>query len=519
MSRIRLAAAFLATLALGACATGPEPPADRFLPMAEAEFGAGFTNIDERYIEPLRMSELALSGMQGISKIDPKLSVTRDGNVIRLADGERTVAFFDVPATESPVVWADLTARVVEAGRADSAALGKAGVERIYEVVFDGALTHLDRFSRYAPAALARLQRGQRDGFGGIGVALSLDDGVVRFEQVTVDSPAARAGIEPGDVLLGIAGQPVAGLSRDAILERLRGPVDSELRLSVMAGMGGPPRDVTLRRELIIPATVSFERRGDVAYFRLSGFNEETTQSLELALARAKRQMGANLHGAVIDLRGNPGGLLDQAVTVADLFLARGRILSTAGRHPDSNQIFDAAGNDLLEGKPIVLLDDGNTASAAEVVAAALQDQRRAVVVGTSSYGKGTVQTVHRLPNDGEIVITWSRILPPSGYVLNGVGVIPDLCTSEVDPKARNAAARIVDTALEGHLETAAARASLRAHPRPTVAEIDAMRAACPPNANDAPLDLEVARELVDDATLYARSLEPQGAPEIAKSK
>jgi carboxyl-terminal processing protease len=517
--RLRIFAALALALALGACASEQTEPSGKFVARAREVLGAGYTNIDERYIEPLKMSDVALSGMAAISKLDPELEVAREGNAITLARGGRSVAHFDVPAGQSPMVWAEMTARVVEAARRESESIGRTDVERIYEVVFDGALSHLDRFSRYAPASLARLQRGQRDGFGGIGVTVAHEDGIFRFDQVTLDSPAAKAGIVPGDILLGIAGQPVQGLSLDELLERLRGPIDSAVRLSVKTGADGAARDVSVRRILIIPTTVSFEARGEIAYFRLSGFNENTTQSFEQALALAKRQMGDKLQGAVIDLRGNPGGLLDQAVAVAGLFLSHGRILSTTGRHPDSNQVFDAGGADLIDGKPIVLLDDGNTASAAEVIAAALQDQRRAVVVGTSSYGKGTVQTVHRLPNDGELVITWSRFLPPSGYVLNGVGVIPDVCTSAVNPKASDAAARILATIASGRPETANARANLLAHPRPDAGQIEAMRAACPPTTNDGAIDLEIARDLVDNSTLYAQSLEPPGSPEIAKSK
>ncbi len=519
MIRFATLAAFLAVLALGACAPSHPTSPDSFVSVADGVIGAGYTNIDERYIEPLKMSDVALSGMQGIRLIDPQLSVARDGDRIRLSDGERAVQDFDLPRDESPEAWADLTARVVQAGRVDSSTLGNSNVERIYQVVFEGALTHLDRFSRYAPAEQARIQRGQRDGFGGIGVSLTFDDGVVRFDQVTVDSPAAKAGIEPGYILLGIARQPIDGLSFSEVIERLRGPVDSELDVTVAPGSGGKARNLSLRRILIIPATVSFESRGDVAYFRITSFNEDTAQSLEQSLRQAKRQMGDKLKGVVLDLRGNPGGLLDQAVSVANLFLAHGRILSTVGRHPDSNQEFDAAGSDLLDGMPLVLLDDGNTASAAEVVAAALQDQRRAVVVGTASYGKGTVQTVHLLPNDGEIVITWSRIHAPSGYILNQVGVIPDVCTAKADGNAPEAVVAIIEAVRSGRLETAAARADLRAHPAPERPEIDAMRAACPPKPDDAPLDIEVARTLIEDNNLYARSLEPAAAPEIAKSK
>jgi len=290
----------------------------------------------------------------------------------------------------------------------------------------------------------------------------------------------------------------------------------SPLRATILGPKDRAPHDIVLSRALIVPPTVSYARLGGIAYVKITSFNSSTTTSLERVLEQASHEMGKGLRGVVIDLRDNPGGLLDQAVTVSELFLKRGRILSTSGRHPDSNQTFDADGHDLLNGLPVAILVNHGTASAAEVVAAALQDQGRAVVVGTASYGKGTVQTVHELPNSGELIITWSRIHAPSGYVLNNVGVIPNVCTSKVALEGREAVAQVIDTVRSGRLDTSAARYLLHANGRPDTLETRRLRASCPARSGEGEVDVAVAQKLIEDRSLFLRALQPPG-PEVAK--
>jgi carboxyl-terminal processing protease len=517
--RLKLALGLMVVLAVAGCSQPAQLHGDPFGAIAEPVIRAGYTHIANRYVEPVSMSDMSLAGMEGMSRIDPRLHVARDHDHILLTDGKAPVQEFSVPKDEDPAEWAALTVAVLESGRAESAGFRAAGLERTYEAVFDGALSHLDRFSRYAPAAVAREQRAQRDGFGGIGITVKDEDNEIRVVSVVENSPSAKAGIEADDAILAVDGEPTSGLKLTEVVDRLRGPIGSAVRLKVMRALDSGSREVTLRRALIVPTTVSYEPHGDVAYIRVASFNQRTTSSLEHALHRALREMGPKLRGVVLDMRGNPGGLLDQAVTVSDLFLTRGRILSTSGRHPDSNQTFDAAGFDLLHGLPLAILVNGTTASAAEVVAAALQDQGRAIVVGTSSYGKGTVQTVHRLPNDGEIIITWSRIHAPSGYTLNHVGVIPNICTSKADANAAEAVTQVIDLVRSGRIDTAAARLALHTNMQPNKAEIRLLRSSCPPRDGDGKLDLEVAQRLIEDKTLFARAIQPGAAPEIAKTE
>ena len=514
---LRAAAPLALALVIASCAHRGEPSRDGFAVTAGEVIDAGYTRIAERYVDPVAMSDVALAGMQGITQIDPELRVTRERNHIVLAAGKGEAREFATPRNEDPDDWAELTTEVLEAGRAASPALRKAGTEQIYEVVLDGALSHLDRFSRYSNPAAAREERAQREGYGGIGIEIKLEGEGVRVESVFEDSPAALLGIHPKDAIMAIDGHLTQGLALADVVERLRGPVGSSLHLTIASPNERTPHELAVRRALIIPPTVSYQPQGDVADIKVTGFNRNTTSSLADALRRATREVGKQLRGVVIDLRGNPGGSLDQAVTVSNLFLTHGRILSTSGRHPDSKQTYDAAGDDLLHGLPIAILVNGGTASAAEIVAAALQDQGRAIVVGTTSYGKGTVQTVHRLPNDGDIFVTWSRIHAPSGYSLNRVGVIPNVCTSKVEADGPEAATAVVDAVRNGRIETAAARATIHANRSLSDSETRQLRASCPPKSGDRNADLEIAQKIIEDGALFAHALAPTPSPEIAK--
>jgi carboxyl-terminal processing protease len=509
-------ALILLGLGLAACGMQREQRED-FSAITEEVIGAGYLHISERYVDSVPMSEVAVAGMEGVEKIDPKLHVMLENRDVELTEGDdRVVKDFPIPKNEDPDDWADLTTRVVETARAVSPAVHDTSLEGIYEVVFDSALAKLDRYSRYAPAAVAREQRAQRDGFGGIGITIKLDGDDVHVVSVIDESPASKNGVVADDVILEIDGRATKGSALADVVERLRGPIGSTVKVKFAAAKGREARELSFHRALVVPQTVSYAAHGDVAYIKVTSFNQRTTSSLKQALHDANREMGKKLRGVVIDLRGNPGGLLDQAVMTSDLFLSEGRILSTIGRHPDSNQIFDAAGKDELNGLPIAILVNGGTASAAEVLAAALQEDGRAIVVGSSSYGKGTVQTVHRLPNDGEIIITWSRIYTPSGYTLNNVGVIPNVCTSKFDADTPQAVAEVMDSIKKGQLETTAARTALHANAQPSKSETRLLRASCPPKQGENDLDLDVAQRILEDGSLFTHAIAP-ATPEIAK--
>lgn len=405
---------------------------------------AGLKGISQRYLDPVKMDELALDGIRGLATIDPSLSLVENNSLISLHLGNETIADFPRPLAEDSddeaADWADLTVDIIRAARSTSEELQEADNERTYEAVFDGMLSGLDVFSRYAGAQQASANRARRDGFGGIGVRFAKSEEAIFITHVQKDSPADAVGLHPGDVIAKINAEDVLGLSLRQVADRLRGPVGSALTMSIVrTSTDEAYQDRTisfnLSRAHIVPQTVRSRVEDDMLKITVTSFNKKTAPDVRDALRTYQGAVkSGHIKGLVLDLRGNPGGLLSQSVEVADLFLDQGLIIATRGRHPDSFHDYLATGHDVVNGKPLVVLLDGDSASAAEIVASALQDLGRAVVVGSSSYGKGTVQTVIRLPNSGEMTLTWSRLVSPSGYALHGLGVMPAVCATNAPP-------------------------------------------------------------------------------------
>ncbi len=501
---------FAALWLLAGCAVPPDPSRLDFdTETARYVFNAGYQNIFDKYIDPVDLGALAVSGLGGLKEIDPAIEIERAGGRIQLLHDRVPLRDFASPGAEDVGGWAELSTQVIAAGRLYSGPLNDGTADRIYEAVFKTALSGLDGHSRYANVEKARNYRAMREGFGGVGVMLDFEGPDVKVVDVLPGTPAARAGLKAGDVIIYIDGEETAGLERSEVISRLRGKISTWLSITVTRKRAAAPVTVSVRRVLIVMPTVSLERREPYAYIRISGFNQRTVHGLVDVLAAAKREGERKLKGIVLDLRNNPGGLLDQAVAVADVFLASGRIISTNGRHPDSHQLFDAAGRDLAANIPLVVLINGRSASAAEIVAAALQDRGRAVVVGTNSFGKGTVQNITRLPNDGELIITWSRLYAPSGYSLHGRGVLPTVCTADEELGTAGIMARLRD----GRLNSAVLLASWRtATDDQTVEEL---RQSCLGSERMPESDLELAAKLLGDTPLFARALE-LSAPALA---
>ncbi len=287
------------------------------------------------------------------------------------------------------------------------------------------------------------------------------------------------------------------------MIRELRGPVSSTVAIGVDRPGLGLPHSYRLQRSLIILPTVIFSREDGVVVFHVSGFNQNTTQQLVEDLATAIREMGPRLHGIVLDLRGDPGGLLDQAVSLADVFLAKGPIVAAVGRNPASRQYFEASGDSIAPQIPIAVLVNGGSASASEIVAAALQDAGRAVVIGSASYGKGTVQTVLRLPNNGELTLTWAQLVAPSGYLLNEHGVVPTVCTSDLEDDGRS-----LQIALQRASELSAV-SPLTGHPRASLDERGwlRLRGSCPARDSERAIDVAVAERLLTDPVRYGQAV------------
>lgn len=503
IGRISWIAVVVAILAaLSGCASSPAPKPDTFPVQAAIEtFTTGYSNISRKYIEPVLIGDLALEGVRGLGAIDPALTVSRLTKEVVLAATDIEIARFPVPAGDDAEAWAALTVDIARAGRSVSGELGRATVEDVYEAVFDSALSRLDRYSRYAGREEAKRNRARREGFGGLGIRFEVKNGDVRIIAVMDETPAEGAGLKPGDVIVQVDDKSVQGMGSQDVVRLLRGPLDTEVVLSVRRG--GRLLTFELKRAHVVPDTVTERFDDGILILRISRFNQATSRSLQREIKKAERKHGNALRGVVLDLRGNPGGLLKQAIYVADLFLTQGEIVRTRGRHPDSLQYYEAAGADLALGLPLVVLVDGRSASSAEITAAALQDRGRGIVIGTTSFGKGTVQTVIRLPNDGEITLTWSRFITPSGYILHELGVHPTLCTSDSSPGSADPVAGL----LSDRTEAAAIFSAWR-----TVSFTDgtrkrSLRATCPSERRRQSTELALARRLIDDSALYDRLL------------
>ncbi|GAC1338549.1 MAG: S41 family peptidase [Acetobacteraceae bacterium] len=298
----------------------------------------------------------------------------------------------------------------------------------LIENAINGMLTGLDPHSSYMNAKAFRdMQVQTRGEFGGLGLEVTSENGLIKVVSPIDETPAARAGVKAGDLITMLDGQTVQGLTLNEAVDKMRGPAGSNIRLTIKRDGVNNPIELAMQREVIRIQVVRSRLEGDVAYIRLTSFNEQTEPGLRKALQDIKQKSGGNLHGVLLDLRNNPGGLLDQAVSVSDDFLEQGEIVSTRSRHPEESQRWNAKAGDIATGLPVVVLINGGSASASEIVAGALQDHRRAVLVGTRTFGKGSVQTVMPLPGNGAMRLTTARYYTPSGRSIQGLGIVPDV--------------------------------------------------------------------------------------------
>ncbi|MDF1718386.1 MAG: S41 family peptidase [Antarcticimicrobium sp.] len=304
----------------------------------------------------------------------------------------------------------------------------------LIEAAINGMLSSLDPHSSYlSPEDAAAMRVQTRGEFGGLGIEVTQEEGFVKVVSPIDGTPADEAGIEAGDFITHVDGESVLGLTLDAAVELMRGPVGSEIVITVVREGEDEPFDVSIIRDTIKLTAVRARTEGETVVVRVTTFNDQTTPNLEAGLAEQIEAAGGidNVNGIVLDLRNNPGGLLTQAIKVSDAFLEKGEIVSTRGRDPADGERFNATPGDLAQGKPMVVLINGGSASASEIVAGALQDHRRAIVVGTKSFGKGSVQTVMPLRGDGAMRLTTARYYTPSGRSIQALGVSPDIVVAQ----------------------------------------------------------------------------------------
>lgn len=301
----------------------------------------------------------------------------------------------------------------------------------LIEAAINGMLTSLDPHSGFLNKDNYQDMQVQTKGeFGGLGIEVTMENGFVKVVSPIDDTPAFRAGLEGGDYITHLNGESVLGLTLTEAVEKMRGPVDTDLTVTIRR-QKKEPFDVTLTRAIIKIQSVRYRAEGDIGYVRITTFNEQTETGLLKGVKRLKEDIGKDLKGFVIDLRNNPGGLLDQAIAVSDAFLEKGEIVSTRGRDKDDVDRRNADSGDIADGLPLVVLINGGSASASEIVAGALKDHRRAILLGTRSFGKGSVQTIMPLPGQNAMRLTTARYYTPSGTSIQAKGIEPDI---EVKP-------------------------------------------------------------------------------------
>jgi carboxyl-terminal processing protease len=329
---------------------------------------------------------------------------------------------------------------------------------QLIESAINGMLSGLDPHSSYmSPKSFKDMQVQTSGKFGGLGIEVTMEDGVVKVVSPIDDTPASRAGILANDMITAIDGDSVQGMTLNQAVDKMRGGIGTPITLTIERKGADKPMDIKLVRAEIVVQSVRSREEGQVGYIRITSFNEQTFDGLKSAIDKIQGDIGKDkVQGYIIDLRNDPGGLLDQAIAVSDAFLNQGEIVSTRGRHADETQRYNAHAGDLIEGKPIIVLVNGGSASASEIVAGALQDHRRATILGTRSFGKGSVQTIIPLGANGALRLTTARYYTPSGASIQAKGIVPDIEVSQPLPPDLAADASQVESkgeaSLKGHL-------------------------------------------------------------------
>ncbi|RCK26154.1 peptidase S41 [Thalassospira profundimaris] len=325
--------------------------------------------------------------------------------------------------------------------------------KQLIEAAINGMLTSLDPHSSYLNMDnFEEMQVDTRGEFGGLGIEVTMEDGFVKVIAPIYDTPAEKAGLQPGDFITHIDGTAIRGMTLNDAVEMMRGKVNTDIVLTIIRKGEQAPFDVTLTRAVIKIQSVRAEAKDDIGYIRITKFNEQTFSGLQRAIGDMRDQIGPEIKGLVIDLRNNPGGLLDQAISVSDAFLDKGEIVSTRPRDTQNTERYNARSGDLAEGLPIVVLINDGSASASEIVAGALQDHRRAVIMGTRSFGKGSVQTILPMPGNVALRLTTARYYTPSGKSIQEVGIVPDIIVPQARVESIESDTRRSEASLNGAL-------------------------------------------------------------------
>jgi carboxyl-terminal processing protease len=464
-------------------------------------YSEALTFIAPRILDAVSVPRLTVWGLQGLTALDPNLRIVAKDPRLQLFRQNQMVFDVLMPKDEAPAAWARTAAVMTGASFPVSAQVRHAGAQGVIQSFFDQLFSRLDPYSRYVPPVEAVEDRARRAGRAGLGLTVTQRGGLIEVQSVVRDSPAAIAGIRPGDILAAIDEQRTQDQDPSTIGALLSGPEGSTVTLS-WRGRDVRTRDAQFVRVMVPPETVFAQRFKDVLVLRITSFSNSTASHIALSVQDALAEPHP-VGGIVLDLRDNRGGLLRQAVTAADSFLPAGLVATTVGRDSDSMNVWRSAEGELAENVPLIILVDGRTASASEILAAALADRGRAVVVGSVTVGKGMVQTIDPLPDGGELFVTWSQTLAPLGWPIQGLGVLPQVCTS-LGPEALNRQLGSLSTGFQPMAEVI--RRSRAARLPVPVSEVLEIRAPCPA-AEGRAADLEAARMLIANPAAYAAAL------------
>lgn len=466
-----------------------------------AVYSDALTFIAPRILNPVPVPQLTEWGLRGLTVLDPALQIVTKDTKLQLFHQGEMIFDIAVPTDEAPASWARVATVLTAASFPFSAPVRRAGFQGMVESFFNQMFDHLDPYSRYVAPVEAGEDRERRAGRAGLGLIVGQRGSLIDVRSVMRDSPAAIAGIRPGDILVTVDEQRTQDQDPLTITRLLSGPERSAVALS-WRGRDGHVRNAVLVRVMLPPETVFAQRFADVLVLRITSFSGSTASHLALSVQDALSEPH-RVAGIVLDLRDNRGGLLRQAVTAADAFLPAGLVATTVGRDPESMNVWRSTEGELAENVPLIVLVDGRTASAAEIMAAALADRGRAVVVGSVTVGKGMVQTIDPLPDGGELFVTWSQTLAPLGWPIQGLGVLPQVCTS-LGADALNRQLASLATGFQPMTE--AIRRSRAARLPVAASDILAIRAPCPAAEGKAP-DLTAARMLIANPAAYGAAL------------
>ncbi|MBS1062768.1 peptidase S41 [Gluconobacter wancherniae] len=495
--------------------------------MTREVLGVALNFMAPRTLEAHSVREFCLWGLDGLTAIDPGLSVTetparQEGDhhtpEMLVLQGQTVLLQRPVPAENDRTAWAALVTSAMMTAWDSSAVIRQAGGGALLQSFFDELFNHLDPYSRYLGPAPASADRTRRTGdTGSVGLTLAQEGHSIIVAAVNANGPAWEAGVNSGQRLVAVNGKHTRGQGVTTVQSWLNGDEHSPVSLE-LADRGRQPAILKMQRALVPPETVFASTEGQVTVLRVASFSTETAEEISQYLDQAVQGdtsddltstghsaiSGKRPAGVIIDLRGDRGGVLQQAVTTAALMLDHGVAVTTHGRNAQANHIWAVQGGDITKGAPIVILVDGRTASAAEILAAALADHRRAVVVGSETLGKGLVQVIGQMPNGGELFVTWSRNQAPLGWPIQGLGIMPQVCTSRGKDYLD---AQMAALKSGSALQTDAVRQARSARYPVSVAQILSIRKECPA-AVGGDADMETAHRLLASPAAYKAALE-----------